>query len=320
MKVLRVFAALCAVLLLAACAAPVEPAVPEEPAEPPVILAYGESGGIVWREIDLFAEEHAETLAWLQQLQQKQRERSEAFGATDYAQMGFPFPINQTRRLSDTQLLIERQAEVWLLDETTGAETKLLTMYCWLSGGPLSFAYASVREILSERFFTVTGGHRWGGHPGNEIFDVERMSFVELASPMSMNRLQFIHDDTLYFLGLSTTQNVYAVHVDALAGEMPIQGEALLSVDFSDSGLSPGGVQFSPNARHMLARETKWCCCRTNLHAMHVFDLQAREFVARVEMNRQDTSARVHFIDNHTALVERYTWHDEPIATIITLP
>ena len=138
MKVLRLFAALLALLLLAACAAPVESAVPEEPAEPALELDYGEVNGITWREVYLADEEYAELYAWL----------NRPWGMQENEVGG------REMRIRDTHLLIERDAQIWMIDETESHEVLLVDA---ATINP-AYNFAHVVDVLAGRLFLFRAG------------------------------------------------------------------------------------------------------------------------------------------------------------------
>ena len=302
MKILRIISAALVLLLLAACAAPVEPGYEDEQTTTTQATASGEANGIVWREIDLQDDEHAQLREWLEAYEQEWT------------------PPNL--RLNYTQRLVVRGGpfdfqQIWLLDDNTGEETLLIDAADVEGDADM----VGVHAVLNERFFVYyIAVEGTCAVSSGLIFDLERMMHVPVETGIEgvWPSFQFMYNDVLYFIGDRRTGigpgpggqlEVFTLPLQALAGDTPVQlGESLVAgLPEADWGERQVGWQFfSPDRRYYVVGSCG--CCNEGALALYFFDLYERAFVGRVNL---DFQGALDFRDDRTLILHNEFWDQE---------
>ena len=336
MKVLRVISIVLALLLLAACAGPMD-AIIGMFDETSVDIVLGEHERVSAREVNLHDVANAQLRDWIEeneaywrgerpQPEPQSRALRRAFDEWLVAQGAseFSIPSQRVQPLGNNRYIVSRSdhptfgiSEVFLRDESTGEETLLLD-----SSGDEYFSRPWVMEIIDERFFMFT---YWRGNVG--VFDLERM----LEIPVELPELFLLHDyeGVHYFhrrmhdgmpperlkvrtLTLAdfdlTTATSLQVSEDLLA-DVPQASTEGQGFDFW------GFAELSPDGRYLALEE--------HTAAVHIFDIQAREFVARVPVEFRTPGMTIsysgHWKDANTLIcLNRHV--NRSVALEITLP
>ena len=278
MKILRILSAALALLLLAACAAPVEPGYSEDPTtqaettSPPLELAFEEANGITWQEVDLHEEANADIRAWAE------------------AHYGASRVLAREHRLNDTMVLFgcAEHCEwnmfyvIRLRDEATG---EVRTLIDPTNGDPSRYhsSTAFVEHVINERYFIyrLALPETCGVGP-QTLFDIERELSIPIAPEHDVTPLfQLVYDDVMYFLDRSNGMHggpeythLFAVPIAALDGVTTLEvGENLLAGFPQEDTRQTGGTRrlLSLDARYLV----KWeCCCSREQSNLRVFDLR----------------------------------------------